>query len=416
MSLMMFVFRLGMDGMTSFIAATRVQPQAAGLTIYRRFMRLCALALITALAACQSVVPRGGQAPVGPPTVTGPTEAEIVAYGPKHRVALLLPLSGPDADVGQAIANATELALIDTKSDNISVSRYDTSLGVEAATRRAMADGNKLILGPLRGDNVLEVSNLAGPKGIPIISFSNDVGISGRNVFLLGHLPNQSIDRIVRYAKTQGLTRFGGLVPKSVYGQRALSNLTRSVIDAGGTLVGIQETDGTQASIDEATRKLAAAGAVDAILIADGGRAAIASIPSLKRHGLGAAKIMGTDLWNVDGSLSGNKTMAGAWFASVSDTFYNQYANKYRARYGKAPLRISSLGYDSILLVARVARQWPLATNFPISRLTDSGGFLGIDGAFRFLPSGLSERALEVQEVQAGKYVTIDPAPKAFAP
>jgi branched-chain amino acid transport system substrate-binding protein len=401
--------------MRLFIAASQAQLQASGLALYKRIMQLLALSMLSMLAAC-AAVPRGGQGPVGPPTVTGPTDAEVAAYGPKHRVALLLPLSGPDADVGIAIANATELALVDTKSDNISVSRYDTNLGVDAATRRALADGNKLILGPLRGDNVLEVSNVAGPKGIPIISFSNDVGISGRNVFLLGHLPNQSIDRIVRYAKIQGMTRFGGLVPKNVYGQRAQSNLTRSVIDAGGTLVSVQETDGSQASIDEAVRKLAAAGTVDAVLIADGGRAAIASIPALKRNGLGAAKIMGTDLWNVDGSLSGNKGMAGAWFASVSDTFYNQYANKYRARFGRAPLRISSLGYDSILLVARVAREWPLATTFPVSRLTDKGGFLGIDGAFRFLPSGLSERALEVQEVQAGKYVTIDPAPRAFAP
>ncbi len=401
--------------MLTFIAATQGQPQAGGLTIYQRFVRLCSLSLLTMLTAC-AAVPRGGQIPVGPPTVTGPTDAEIAAYGPKHRVALLLPLSGSDGDVGNSIANATELALVDTKSDNIVVSRYDTNLGVDAAARRALADGNKLILGPLRGDNVLEVSNLAGSKGIPIISFSNDVGISGRNVFLLGHLPNQSIDRIVRYAKAQGMTRFGGIVPRSVYGQRAQSNLTRSVMDAGGKLVSIQETDGTQASIDEAARRMAAAGAIDAVLIADGGRAAIASIPSLKRHGMGSAKVMGTDLWNVDGSLAGNKAMYGAWFASVSDTFYNQYATKYRARYGKAPLRISSLGYDSILLVARVARDWPLATNFPVGKLTDSGGFLGIDGAFRFLPSGLSERALEVQEVQAGKFVTIDPAPRAFAP
>ncbi|MBX4388978.1 hypothetical protein K4H03_23165, partial [Mycobacterium tuberculosis] len=68
------------------------------------------------------------------------------------------------------------------------------------------------------------------------------------------------------------------------------------------------------------------------------------------------------------------------------------------------------MGYDAVLLVARVAQDWKVGTRFPVARLTDADGFIGIDGAFRFLGNGMSERALEVQEAQAGKFVTIDPA------
>jgi ABC-type branched-subunit amino acid transport system substrate-binding protein len=331
-----------------------------------------------------------------------------------HRIALLLPITGPDAEVGQSIANATALALTDTKVTNIRMVTYDTALGVDAATRRAIADGNKLILGPLRGDNVLDAASVARPAGVPIISFSNDVGVAGQNVFLLGHLPNQSIERVVRYAKAQGYNRFGGIVSKNVYGQRAQSNLTNSVRSAGGTLVGIQEADGSAASVDAATRRLGAMGQIDAVLVADSGRAAVVTVPSLRRHGLKTAKILGTDLWNIDGSLASNSPMYGAWFASVSDTLYNQYATKYRARYGKAPLRLSSLGYDSVLLVARVARDWRPGSKFPVSQLTDPQGFIGVDGAFRFMSNGLTERTLEVQEIRAGKFVTINAAPTAF--
>jgi branched-chain amino acid transport system substrate-binding protein len=240
------------------------------------------------------------------------------------------------------------------------------------------------------------------------------VGVAGRNVFLLGHLPNQSIDRVVRYAKAQGLTRFGGLVPKSTYGQRAYASLTQSVRAAGGTLVGVQEIGGNAASVDAATKNLSEMGAIDAVLVADSGRAALGVVPALRRNGLRNAKVMGTDLWNIDGSLASNNMIYGAWFASVSDTLYNQYAAKYRARYNRAPLRLSSLGYDSILLVARVARNWRPGTAFPTSQLTDPQGFIGVDGAFRFMSNGLTERMLEVQEVQAGKFVTIDAAPRSF--
>ena len=385
--------------MSATIAATRAQPQA----LAGQFKKLLVLASIIMLAAC-STVPRSK----APPVVAEPSDG-------MHRVALLLPVTGPDAEVGQSIANATELALADTKVTNIRMVTYDTGLGVAAATQRAIADGNKVILGPLRGDNVIEVAEIARPAGVPIISFSNDVGVAGQNVFLLGHLPNQSIERAVLYAKSKGMNRFAAVVASNVYGQRAQSNITTAVRAAGGVLVGIQETNGTAASAEAAARRLAQMGAIDAILVADSGRAARTTVPALRRGGLRTAKILGPDLWNIDGSLAGSAPMYGAWFASVSDTLYTQYAAKYRARYGKAPLRLSSLGYDSVLLVARVARDWRPGTRFPVAQLTDPQGFIGVDGAFRFNTNGLTDRMLEVQEIQAGKFVTVSAAPSQFA-
>ena len=383
--------------MSASIAATRAQPQA----LAGQIKKLLVLASVILLAAC-STVPRS-KAPVAVEPSDG-----------MHRVALLLPVTGPDADVGQSIANATALALADTKVTNIRMVTYDTGLGVAAATQRAIADGNKLILGPLRGDNVIEVAQIARPAGVPIISFSNDVGVAGPNVFLLGHLPNQAIERVVLYAKSKGINRFAGVVASNVYGQRAQSNLTTAVRAAGGILVGIQETNGTAASAEAAARRLSQMGAIDAILVADSGRAAITIVPALRRGGLRTAKVLGTDLWNIEGTLAGSPPIYGAWFASVSDTLYTQYAAKYRARFGKAPLRLSSLGYDSVLLVARVARDWQPGTRFPVAQLTDPQGFIGVDGAFRFNPNGLTDRMLEVQEIQAGKFVTVSPAPSQF--
>lgn len=385
--------------MSATIAATRAQPQA----LAGQFKKLLILASVILLAAC-STVPRS-KAPI---VVAEPSDG-------MHRVALLLPVTGPDAEVGQSIANATALALADTKVTNIRMVTYDTGLGAAAATQRAIADGNKLILGPLRADNVIEVAEIARPAAVPIISFSNDVGVAGQNVFLLGHLPNQSIERVVLYAKSRGMNRFAGVVASNVYGQRAQSNITTAVRAAGGVLVGIQESNGTAASAEAAARRLSQMGAIDAILVADSGRAAITTVPALRRGGLRKAKILGTDLWNIDGTLAGSPPMYGAWFASVSDTLYTQYATKYRARFGKPPLRLSSLGYDSVLLVARVARDWRPGTRFPVGQLTDPQGFIGVDGAFRFNANGLTDRMLEVQEIQAGKFVTVSAAPSQFA-
>jgi len=192
------------------------------------------------------------------------------------------------------------------------------------------------------------------------------------------------------------------------------SALLRKVKDVGGTVVSIQTFNRDSQSIEAATKKLAQNGDFEAVLLADNGDMAIKAAPYIRKNASGTAKILGTDLWNTSSNLAGAPSMRGAWFASVSDSMYRQYADRYRARYGKAPFRLSSLGYDSVLLTVKVARDWKVGSPFPINQLTDKGGFIGLDGVFRFQANGVSERALEVQEIRAGSFAAIDPAPKGF--
>jgi len=382
----------------------------------RRFLRWAGMASVVFLAGCESIVPRGSAPP--PTAAPAPTPPPVTSGLPSdqkhHRIALLVPLSGKNAGVGQSIANATTMALLDTKAANIRMTSYDTAKGVTAAAQNAIKDGNKLILGPLLSDNVVATANVARPAGVPILSFSNDAGVAGNNVYILGHIPSQSINRVVEYANSKGMKRYAALVPNGVYGQRASSTLLRKVKDIGGTVVSIQNFNRDSRSMEAATNKLSENGPFDAVLLADNGSMAIKAAPYIRKNASGSAKILGTDLWNTSSSLAGSRAVRGAWFASVSDGLYKQYANKYRGRYGKAPFRLSSLGYDSVLLTVKVARNWQVGTPFPISQLTDPGGFIGLDGVFRFQSNGISERALEVQEIRAGSFAVIDPAPKGF--
>ena len=48
---------------------------------------------------------------------------------------------------------------------------------------------------------------------------------------------------------------------------------------------------------------------------------------------------------------------------------------------------------------------------FPVGRLSDEGGFSGVDGAFRFNDQHLAERALVLHQLGAG---VVSPAPKDF--
>lgn len=384
--------------------------------------RIIAGALALALSACSTVVPKGPQGPVErpqPTRQTGPAQPTITTAIPqdvaRQRVALLVPLSGANAGVGQSIANATQMAVLDSRSDRLRITSYDTAQGAAAAAQRALADGNKLILGPLLAEDVRAVAPIAHQAGVPLITFSNDASVGGSGTYLLGYSPVQSITRVVDFARSKGMTDFAGLVPNELYGERASTAFLRAVEQAGGKVLSLQTYDRGPGGLGAAVARLAKNGPYQAVLIAGSSGVAATSVPLLRKNGAAAkAEILGTELWNADTGISGVAALDGAWFASVSNGLYRQYAVKYRARFGKSPYRLSSLGYDAVLLTVRIMRDWPVGEPFPESRLRDPGGFAGIDGAFRFTRDGMAERALEVQEVRPSGTIVVSPAPNGF--
>ncbi|MBR0553419.1 penicillin-binding protein activator [Stakelama marina] len=398
------------------MAEAALKPQRG-----KSLFRLAAMAGALVLSACSTLIPRGAppvQPPPKQPTTSAPAPVEpgIPQDQQRHRVALLVPLSGSNAGVGQSLANATQLALLDTKSEKVRITTYDTAGGAAQAARRAIADGNGLILGPLLSENVRAVAPIARSAHVPVISYSNDVDAAGNGAFIMGYTPNQSIERVVDYAVKSGITQFAGLVPKGLYGERASAAFVRAARDAGGQIVSIQNYDRSRASINAAVGRFPSTSPFQAVLIADSAGTAAVAVPQIRKTAVGGnARVLGTELWNTDSAVGDEAALNGAWFASVPDGLYRQYATKYRTRFGKAPYRLSSIGYDSVLLTVRIAREWPMGRPFPMNALMDKDGFAGLDGAFRFDRNGVAQRMLEVQEIRGGQTVTISPAPRSFA-
>jgi branched-chain amino acid transport system substrate-binding protein len=378
-----------------------------------RFWRGAALAVLATLAGCK-VVPKGPPPVAPPPPKVEPVTPALPTDTERNRVALLVPLTGPNAGVGTSIANAANMAVLDTGGARIRVTMYDTATGAAAAAQKAISEGNKLILGPLLADDARAVAPVARAARVPVIAFSNDSSLAGNGTYVMGFTPAQSIERVVDYARGKGVSKFAGLVPVGLYGQRASTAFIRSVESAGGQVVSLQTFDRSAGSITAAVTKMSKASPYEAVLIADSGKTALQAIPILRRNGGSNARVLGTELWNTEGAIGATPAFRGAWFASVSDGLYTQLAGKYRARFAKSPYRLASMGYDAVLLIARIGEDWRPGAVFPVSRLTDPGGFSGIDGAFRFNRDGVVERALEVQQAGAGGFTVVSPAPRGF--
>jgi len=363
-----------------------------------------------ALAAC-AVIPK---APVRPkPPTPQPTVSALPTDPDRHRVALLVPLSGSSGAAGEALANATTMALLDTNATRLRITTYDTTLGAPAAAARAVADGNRLILGPLQGEDALAVAQTARAAHVPVISFTNDAAVAGGNVFVMGAIPAQSVTRVVRYARAQGVTRFAALIPLGSYGERVANAAIAAVKASDGAMVGMESYDRSKGALSGAVRRLKAKGPYEAVLIGDTAGVAAAAAPLLKA-GTPGLHILGTELWNGEAAVIKGPGLNGAWYAALSDQRFGRFTESYKQRFGHPPYRLATLGYDSVLLALRVARDWVPGTPFPTARLYDRGGFLGLDGIFRFNANEVAERSLEVREVRGGALRVISPAPIRF--
>ena len=374
-----------------------------------RFRRAVAMGMLALLAACAVVPKPKPQPPVQKPVEVAPQANVLPSDSDRHRVALLVPISGTYATIGQAIANATTKALLDTNAQNLRITTYDTASGAGPAAAKAIADGNKLILGPLNAEDVTAVAVVARPAHVPMITFCNDADVAARDVFVFGQVPRQSVARVIGYARAHGVTSVGAIIPAGVYGQRVVAGLSGAARMSNVRVVDIETYERTNTSVGSAIRRVKAKGQVDAILIADGARIALLAAPFAS-----GVRLLGTELWAGESAITQSKPLQGAWFATVADDHFGQFERSYKSRFGTSPPRIATLGYDAVLLTLNVARGWKDASVFPTGKLYDPQGFLGIDGVFRFNEFGIAERAMEVREVGSGTFVTVSPAPAHF--
>ncbi len=378
------------------------------------------LALGVALSLGGCVVPSGSSGP-GPqvalpgPVQTpalGPAQGEVIGEGPT-RIAMLVPLSAPGAagQVGTGLRNAAALAMRDPGTSGLQLVVKDsggTPEGAAAATSEAIAEGAQLIVGPLFAPAVKAAGGVASSSGVPVLAFSTDPTVASRNVYLLSFQVGTEVDRVVAFAASQGRTRIAALVPQSNYGTLALSSLRSAATRSGAQVVAVERFDGPTASA-AAGRLAPALAQADLLFIPEGGAGLAAAISALRAANadLSAIKLAGTGVWNGAATLS-QPDVAGGWFAGPDPQGFRTFADRYTATYGAAPARIAPVAYDAVRLAAN------LAPGYPAQELTNSNGFSGTDGIFRFRPDGNVDRGLAVLEVRNGAAAILSPAPNTF--
>jgi len=139
-----------------------------------------------------------------------------------------------------------------------------------------------------------------------------------------------------------------------------------------------------------------------------------ALVQALTANGIDTKRVqlLGTGLWE-DAQIFSSPLLDGAWYAGPDSTGFRNFSARYRSRYGRDPVRTASLAYDAVALVAALVKTQG-KQRFSDEVLTNSSGFTGIDGLFRFRPDGTNQRGLAVLRVSPTGGQVISAPPKGF--
>ena len=141
-----------------------------------------------------------------------PDNLKQVQDFPPTKVAILLPLGGKHADIGNAMLNAAQMALFDVGYPSFSILPRDTQGtpdGARKAAKDAAREGAELVIGPLFATSVKAVQPVVRSRGINMIAFSTDWTLAGRNTFIMGFMPFDQLERVAEFAGRNNVKTIG---------------------------------------------------------------------------------------------------------------------------------------------------------------------------------------------------------------
>jgi branched-chain amino acid transport system substrate-binding protein len=400
--------------------------------------RLALLGMCLVLSACVQG-PEG--APQGPSTVALPGAA---LQGPRA-MALLLPLTGPNAKVAYAMQQAAQLAASAQGSPPLDVrdTGGDPQRAADAA-KAAIAAGDTIILGPLTAEETRAVGIVAVPANIPVLAFSSDASVAAPGVWTLGITTSQQMRRLVAAARDEGRKRISALLPTGPFGDAMQTALTDAASEAGLETPTIQRGGGSATSAEEALKSLtdyaSRRGELEARIKAmrdstdpsSREQAALLASqpvppPPFDTLVLGAngdslrqmagllpsydviapqVRVLGPSFWSTQTSHLGR--MAGAWYAVPDPSQRSGFTAAFQSKYFTPPPQFADIAFDAALIGRSLAQD----NDFSTAALTKSEGFSGVDGAMVLLPDGHVNRALAIYQITPGGGARIvSPAP-----
>ena len=187
-----------------------------------------ALALALTLSACGGAAVR--KAPSSP-QAKAPSSAQrdsVPRLSGPMRVAVLVPLTGEFASIGQQFVNAATIAVFEDQQEPFELIPFDTKGtpdGARDAAAAALREQVDMVIGPLFGRHVPVVRQTLQARNIAILTLTNDTDQAGGNVFVMGVSISDQIERLAQALARDNRGRLLIFGPDTPYTQLAISTV-----------------------------------------------------------------------------------------------------------------------------------------------------------------------------------------------
>lgn len=349
----------------------------------------------------------------------------------RHRIGVMLPVSGAYQKIGHRVLKAVEMAF-DSFNKNGTGHRYSMILKdtgsdpakAVAAVKSLGEEGVAGIIGPLA--TAREAAMVADELGIPMIVLTQkqDVPQIGRYIFRSFITPEMQAEALISYLMEDiGIRRFAVMYPDESYGVSFKDAFASTLQAFGGKLnasepyhpgqtdfalaiknfiKGYQVTDKDGdvkiLNIDDPRKRHGNYRAIvdfEALFIPDSAEMAAMISPQLKFHDIDDIILIGTNLWSSEDLIEmAGPYVQGAIFPSgfdMEDTDHkvDDFVSRYASVDDAPPGFIEAIGFDTVSIMLRaLSLPGTKSRDDLVNSLLAIHAFNGLTGMSSFKPSG----------------------------
>ncbi len=365
----------------------------------------------------------------------------------KVKIALFLPFSGKNKELGNHLFNAATLSLFDNDlNNNIELVLIDSGESPQEAAKaikEVVKQDIKVIVGPVFSNSVEAIEKDIKDNNIIAISLSNNAKLINKTnnkggIFLAGIMPEAQVEEIVTFSIEQNKKTFAIIAPNNQYGLIMTDLMKKTVKRKDGEFIISEFYDSTTKDFTAIANRVVNAFKVPAglaegggnklkkdsaikesdriypkiIFIPESGKTLSKIVEAIKKQNKDERvyQIVGSAQWDDISTLS-DQNLQGAWFSAPDNQRFHSFEKAYYQNFNKFPPRLTSIVYDSVAVIADLVERKKTNTleiaDFTAYSVWPKNGFQGIDGIFRFLPNGLVQRNLAMLQIKRDRFETI---------
>lgn len=345
-------------------------------------------------------------------------------------VSVMLPLSGSWAATGEAFQNATLLALDEHPDAPVRLLFFDTQSTAEGTSKAyewATAQNPNIILGPVFAD---EFKALPSPSLMnkPVLGYTSDNTLLSSERASFAVLIPEQISTIMRQNCLDGKRKLAVIGPEGKTGEIVMNALEEILPNCPGmvlesyALYDAQKPDMSadiqkilptfinpkKKNLTDKEKELLATPMeerlkFDSLLVFEDGTKLTQVMSILAFYDVSPKVIPIYTLGSA--KTIKDRSLNGVLMADLPEN--NVFTQKYKNAFGKAPVRLASLAYDSVGWIAQEAKNGPVS----LASLRATDDYLGVNGLVRLKADGTNKRGLRLVRKNARSVSEVVPAP-----